>query len=308
MRKFCATIIVLFIPLIYGCNNMASEPRPSQKNSDPMVASVNGEAIGESELHELLVKTHGKVVLEEMILLKKVHQEATRRGIQAGPERIAEELRLLLADMAPERSSITQQALLDLMLVSRRISRGQLNLILERQALLRQMVDQNVQVTAAMLAEEKQRLYGPKVTVRIIVVSTLRQIEQVDRKLRQGADFVDLVRRYSEDRGSVRKDGLLGPFSKVDGAIDKEIRQAAFGLDAIGSRSEIIKHIDRYKQFWWSILQLQEKIPAAETPLDPDEKDLEQTLRQRLLNQRMDELQKAIQQDSKHTIYHPSLH
>ena len=308
MKNTFAIVIVLIIPLIYGCNKVASEPEPSQENSDPMVASVNGEAIGESELHELLVKTHGKVVLEELILLKKVRQEAASRGIQAGPERISEELRLLLADMAPERSSITQQALLDLMLARRRISRDQLDLILERQALLRQMVDQNVPVTAAMLAEEKQRLYGPKVTVRVIVVSTLRQIEQVDRELRQGADFVDLVRRYSEDRGSMRKDGLLGPFSKVDGAIDEEIRQVAFGLDEIGNRSGIIKHIDRQKQYWWSILQLQEKIPAAETPLDPDDKDLEQTLRQRLLNQRMDELQKAIQRDSKHTIYYPSLH
>ena len=100
---------------------------------------------------------------------------------------------------------------------------------------------------------------------------------------------------------------MLGPFSDLDSGFAEDIRQAAFALDEIGDHTGIIKYIDNNKQYWWSILQLHDKIPAAKTSFDQVKKDLDQTLRQRLINQRMGILQESIQSLSNHTVYYPSL-
>jgi len=130
-------------PAIIQSQPIASQVEAVGQEGDHVVARVNGQEITKSTLVALLLKARGKTMLDELILSEIIRQEAAKMGIAPSEDATKAELDRVLQDMAPDKSRRHQLALLDYMLQSRHMSRSEFDMILERQSLLRRMVDTN---------------------------------------------------------------------------------------------------------------------------------------------------------------------
>lgn len=284
---------------------------PSDTEQNAVIARVNGKPIAKSDLLAVLLVGRGKTVLDELILLEAVRQRAAQVGIAAAPHLVDAELDSILREMAPDQSARQQQALLQYMLQSRGLTRPEFDLIIQRQALLRQLVDPNVTITDQMLADEFQRRFGPKVLVRQLLLSSLHRIQQAQQRLQDGQDFAQLVRQMSEDELTLARQGLLGPFSTADEHIPQPVRDAAFKLQKPGQLSLPIRYLDQNNRSWWSLLQLEKLIPpdpsASPAKSDQVRQELSSNLRQRIIRDKMFQLQQTIKDQANVEILDPAL-
>lgn len=86
-----------------------------------------------------------------------------------------------------------------------------------------------------------------------------KQLEDILAKIKKGANFAEMAKKYSQDPGSAKQGGDLGFFSK--GVMDKAFEDASFSLKK-GELSKVVK-----SQFGYHIIQLEE-IKAG----DPEER------------------------------------
>ncbi len=108
---------------------------------------------------------------------------------------------------------------------------------------------------------------------------TRQAAEALLRELRAGADFAELARKNSIDKGSAAKGGELGFFGR--GRMAKEFEEAAFQLQKIGELSGVVE-----TQFGLHILQLQEQRAAGRLmPFEEVKDALENEIRSKLLSQ-----------------------
>lgn len=302
-------VIFLVALLINGCDSVSTQPEekilpvpeatPLPTHTNPVIGRVNGQPVYRDTLLDLLYQSHGQQMLDELMLLEMIRQYARSHGIEQQYDRTQKELQRLLDEMAPKKSKQNQKAILGYMLKSRGISRSQLDLILEKQSLLRELVDPNVTVTEKMIEDEFQSRYGRRVAIRQLTLGNLQNIERVKRRLEAGEDFNRLVTELSEDEDSLANGGLVGPFSKVDERIVEDIRRGAFALQQVGEISEVVSSRDEMGRPWWHLLKLEEIIAAEKTELGPARKPLRQTIHQQIIKQRMGQLQQKIKADAK---------
>jgi len=308
MKHRNITYLCLCLTLL-GCSSGARVTDTTEpiEPADATIARVNDEPIRQSELVSLLLAGYGGEVLDELVLTAIVRQYAARSQVSADKDMIAGELNGVLEDMAPGRNRRDQLALLDYMLQSRCMSRSEFDLLLERNALLRRLVDPNVVITDETLSGEYERRHGRRVEVRVLAVTSLRGIEAAKRRLVCGADFAALVREMSEDQPTLARDGLLGPICDADEDVPQALGKAAMQLQAVGDRSDIIAYRDDNHANWWCIVQLEKVIPADETSFADVREQLALSLQESLLRKRMFELQQQLQEDSAVHILDPAL-
>ncbi len=266
----------------------------AQPAEEMIVARVNGQAIRRGEIVSVLLRGRGKRVLEELIVLEAVRQEAAKKNIQDTDALVEAQLNRILEDMAPGKPRREQLALLDYMLESRGLTRPEFDLIVERQALLRELVNPYVEVTEQMLREEYERQHGRRVEVRQLVVSTIRKIEQVQKQLASGEDFAALVQEASEEEQSLLRGGLLGPISWADENVPEPVRVAALGLQTVGQLSTPFSYRDDTGRQWWCLLQLERVIPADEISFESVRDELAGSIQKRQLRKRMNERERSL--------------
>ena len=106
-----------------------------------------------------------------------------------------------------------------------------------------------------------------------------KKAEELLQSLRAGADFAELARKNSIDKGSAAKGGELGFFAR--GRMAPEFENAAFQLKKVGQLSAVVQ-----TQFGLHILQLQGQRAAGQLLPFAEIKDaLEQEIRSKLSNQ-----------------------
>jgi len=198
MHKIVFLFLFFLSVFLAGCDSSSPQPArltqtTARQNDNPVIARVDGVEITKSEVVEILLAGRGKTVLDDLALLQAVRNHAAQKGLTGSPEIIESEMNLILDDMAPGKSRNDQLDLFQYMLQSRGLTRPEFNLIVERQALLRRLVDPDPAVTEDLLLAEFDRLYGPKVQVRRLAVSSRRQLENVQNQLALGSDFTELV-------------------------------------------------------------------------------------------------------------------
>jgi len=300
MYKTVSLLLFLSVTLV-SCDFSSPQPvrltqTTARQNDNPVIARVDGVEITKSEVVEILLAGRGKTVLDDLALLQAVRNHAAQKGLTGSPEIIESEMNLILDDMAPGKSRNDQLDLFQYMLQSRGLTRPEFNLIVERQALLRRLVDPDPAVTEDLLLAEFDRLYGPKVQVRRLAVSSRRQLENVQNQLALGSDFTELVRQTSEDETTLPQDGLMPPFSARDEQIPAEIRSAAFALDTEGRFSDMVIYTDEQLRQWFVLLRLEKKIPPEEITLESVRTELTRTLRQKIIRRQMLDLQNQIKE------------
>ena len=287
---------------ITGCATTETPRKRLVTRDDPTVAIVNGRAIKQSELLKVLLPVKGRKVLDELVLLEVVRQQAAEKGISAAAVEIQAEFDRILRELAPDKTRREQTALFKYMLEKRNLSQAEFDIIIERQYLLGRLVDPNVTITDKIYADEYERQYGRQIIVRQLVTASFRGILEVQQKLDDGADFARLVKQYSQDQPTLARGGMLGPFSRTDEHIPEPVRQAAFELNTPGGRTKPFRFYDDGNKEWWCLLQFEKDFPAdAATPAEV-RNELTRIIRRRVLNQRMSDLQKKLKQQATVTI------
>lgn len=122
-----------------------------------------------------------------------------------------------------------------------------------------------------------ERFKAPEqVQVRHILISgtdaeSRAKIEKIEQELKGGADFAQLAKERSDDKGSAARGGDLGTFEA--GKMVPEFDQAAFALTKPGERSGIVQ-----SKFGYHILQLEARHPARTRSFDEVRNELIQEI------------------------------
>lgn len=116
-----------------------------------------------------------------------------------------------------------------------------------------------------------------QVQVRHILVAgdgaeSRAKIEKIEQQLKGGADFAQLAKEYSDDKGSGARGGDLGFFEA--GKMVPEFDKAAFALTKPGELSGIVQ-----SKFGYHILQLEGRHPARTRSFDEVRNELIQEIR-----------------------------
>ena len=96
--------------------------------------------------------------------------------------------------------------------------------------------------------------------------------EDIEKQLKNGADFAELAKKYSEDPGSAQNGGLLPPLTR--GRTVPEFEKAAFGTP-VGQTTGVIR-----TSYGFHIIRVEGKQEARMKPLDEVKAQIEPILKQ----------------------------
>jgi foldase protein PrsA len=267
-------------------------PRPVE-----IVALINGSVITRQDMSDMLIQTHGLSLLEQLILLIAARQRAAEMSITVTPADIAAAQQDALRRLATPIGGADDQALdlataerlLDEFLLAKNISRAEWQRRMEQHAWLRKIAAAEVEaleITEAMLREEYTLVYGERVQIRHIQVSSLRAAAQVRSALAAQKDFELVARESSENPITASRGGLMPPFTRNDPSVTPLIREAAFGME-VGQVSPALNEGN-----WYHIIRLERRFPASDVGFDHVDRDaLRQRLTERLIRQRQEALE-----------------
>lgn len=214
----------------------ASPPRPA----GPIAATVNGEPITWQELAPALSELAGAAVLRDVVLDRAVRAACRDRGLRLDEPLIQAEERQLLDSIGrdtaigaetPGSRGADSGVLLESIRRSRGLGEVRYRALLERNAMLRALVRDSVQVTGSEVEQAMLIRYGERFRVRVIVAATEREAVQARRELERiagegGALDVAFARAAALESidGSAARGGLLEPISPADPAYPASLR------------------------------------------------------------------------------------
>ncbi len=273
------------------------------------IATVNNRPIPRRRLVELLLQSHGAAVLEQLIGLETAAMAAAESGVIITGVDVGREYDRALQKLAGPLSSLTpaplvrQEAerLLETVLLERGVAREEFNLIMQRNAYLRKIVEAGTVIADRQLREEFNRLYGRRAQVRHIQLATLGELEHVKARLAAGEDFGKLAHRYSANVASARVGGLLDPFSAEDDSAPPLFREVAFSLDPDEVSSAV-----RVGE-WYHLIKVERVFPAEEHDFESVRLELERSLRERIAEPAMYELFENLFEQANIEIHDPAL-
>lgn len=227
----------------------------SVKDTDVVVATVNGVSITKSQLTALIQEFKsqtGRVQVDSKEKLDLVKSAVRRQLILEQKE---------IADLRKQEK------------VRKQVKEFEDRLVLA--AFVEQHIGQYLTVTDAELQEYyKTNLASfsspPKAKAKHILLRSEKEAKTVLEKLRKGADFSAMAKQYSIDLPNALEGGSMGTIEK--GKILPELEQALFRLDK-GEFSDIVK-----TRFGYHILTVEEIIPVSIVPFDQAKTEIRKTL------------------------------
>lgn len=112
-----------------------------------------------------------------------------------------------------------------------------------------------------------------------------KQMEDILKQARAGADFAELAKKYSEDPGSKDKGG---EYTFPRGQMVKEFEDTAFSLKP-GQISDVIE-----TQFGYHIIKLYEKIPAKKVEFDKVKDEIKNALERQAIQKQLPDFTKKL--------------
>lgn len=176
----------------------------------------------------MLNELAGTEVLQELILDRAVAQAASSAGIEITDADVdAERMRLLesLSD-DPDRA----RRLLASLRERQGLGRVRFDNLLRRNASLRAIVRDRVDVTDADVRRMYDVMYGPKRQSRLLVVPDLQSARAASQRIAAGEPFADVAAEVSID-ASAPRGGLLEPFSRFDLSYPESFRSELWKLE-----------------------------------------------------------------------------
>jgi parvulin-like peptidyl-prolyl isomerase len=199
-----------------------------------------------------------------------------------------EKVRVNLVDDFKKQQGITSEEDLERMLKEQQMTRKDLEEQLVRLAVPQEIIGYEVRRKISVSEREVEEHYArhlkdyetpPTVTFRAIVLfyenatrpEGRSRAEGILRELKGGADFADLVQRYSQAE-SRDAGGLLGPLAAAD--LQPEIGRAAFAIEP----GEVSEPIDTGRAI--HVIRVEEKTPRVVKAIAEVRDDIEKAIRQ----------------------------
>lgn len=296
-----------------GHDNQPTSTQESQKSwgeptanpKTPIIATVDGQPILRDQLVDLLIHSRGVEVLETLIGLAAVKAEALRRGIMTSKQEVDRDYELALRRLHDPLSEINTgpfdrqaaQRQLDAILERRQLSQQEFKLITLRNAILRKLVASTRTFTEEEVQHEYRRQYGKRLVVRHIQRPTVADAARMRDRLLNGEDFAQLASSHSANTASASEGGLLAPFSVLNEAVPRIIRETASGLRP-GEVSDVLR-----VGSWYHLLRLERIIPKSEVPLTSVRAEIERSLRERVDESAMQTLFDKLLRETTMTIH-----
>lgn len=284
------------------------DPDRTQSDVRPP-AVIDGQPVAWDELRAALGEAAGGLVLEEIVLERRLRRELMRAGLELEPDEIEAERQLLAHSLAEagadEDGASTTQRLIDQLRRSRGFGETRFNALLRRNAMMRRLVRDEVQITPALIDQAYALRYGPKYRTRVIITPTEREAAGALTRLQAkepglAERFAEVAADASTDESSLRG-GLIEPFSPADPTYPETMRRAAAGTD-VGQVSDAFALENGY-----GLLLMVERIPASEVRLPDVATELEREARLRQERLLMDRLGNRLLDEAKVTAFDPSL-
>lgn len=247
------------------------------RDDKDVVAMVNGEKITKEQFYEALVENSGKIVLEQLVSLMIVSQEAEKQGIKITDADVEARIEEIIQEDYYGSRDFFEQALLQSGWTEESLKAN-----LRIDMMLTEMVRRKTEITneevAQYFADNRADFNIPhQVKVRHILVDTEETAKEVLQKLEQGGDFAALAKEYSRDPGSAEKGGELGFVGKEE--LVAEFADAAFA-SPIGLIQEPVKTVYGYHII--EVLDIQE-------PREVKLSEVEKEVREALMNKKIQE-------------------
>ncbi|MCS6829157.1 MAG: peptidylprolyl isomerase [Armatimonadota bacterium] len=256
----------------------AAKPAPAAKAAQPasqnVVGRVGGAVITRDEMLKTMEAWYGPQVVEDLITMRLVEQEAKKYGITASKAEIDQRYNEAIEGM---RARVPPGADVYVELAKQGWTRAHMESVLKRALLLEKLVARTVrdsdfiharhiliqpQMPAItpdqnVSAEERQKLFAE---ARAKAEEEAKaKAQKVYEEIKAGKDFAEAAKEYSDDRSNKDKGGDLGAFAR--GMMVPEFEQAAFALKP-GEISEPVK-----TPYGWHIIKVEKlgkDIPAVE--------------------------------------------
>lgn len=278
----------------------ANEPVATFVDARP-AALIDGRAVPWGELRPILSDLAGAEAIREVALNRELAGAATDAGIEITEEDVDAEESRLLRTLSDDASTAIR--LLDELRVRRNLSIARYRTLLYRNAILRALVADQVEITTAAVQQMYDATYGPRRQVRLLTVPDLATAHSVHRRVRSGMFLGDIAVDISTDE-SASRGGLLEPVSRLDPSYPATLRQAIWSLEGPGDVSDPTLLDNGY-----AIVQLVSESPARGAPPLADVQGEMEALvrlnRERLL---MDQRARNLLAGTQVTIFDETLH
>ncbi|MEZ6193940.1 MAG: peptidyl-prolyl cis-trans isomerase [Phycisphaerales bacterium] len=297
--------------LLIGCETApqpaasSSQPAPTglaqqtgQPNTARPVAYINGTTVTDRDLQGPLIEAAGGSVLSEITLDRLIRDQLDQRGLTLTPALIEQEKANMLATLSADPNEAVR--LLNEMRARRGLGEIRFQSMLFRNAGLRLLVQDQVEVAPALVFQAYELQYGKRYRVRILVAETMAKASELLIRAKAGESFSDLAAKNSTDV-SAAQGGLLSPISPADATYPKTLRQSLEGMQ-IGGISDLLAVDDRF-----IIMKLEEILSPDPISFVDARPQLERTVRLETEAQLMQQTARAMLADAKVVVLDPAL-
>jgi parvulin-like peptidyl-prolyl isomerase len=267
------------------------------------VAYLDAKPVTQDEVYRLLAGAHGGEALAEILLDRAVRDRLKQETLELTATEIDAEKTSLLKSLSPNPDEAAQ--LLQEMRAQRGLDAKRFDAMLRRNAGLRLLVRDEVQINAAAVNQAYQLRYGPRYRVRLIVSNKLDVLTKVRSDVLKGSSFTDEAIEHSTD-ASASQGGLLSPISPADPTYPKAIRDALSKLkmNAPASRlSPAIALDSGYALLWLEAIQTPDDPPSIEAVRS----DMETIIRADLERVRMRQLARTLIEQADVVVLDPAI-
>jgi parvulin-like peptidyl-prolyl isomerase len=291
--RFAAPLLLLITLVAAGCGGGSSTKVPANA-----VAVVGKDKITKAEFDAAIARSKRgykqqhrawpkagtsqfqqiqQSALTFLVQLQELEQKAKELGVKVTDKQISDRLAQLTKQLGGEKNlkaqakaqGLTLQDVRDIVVRPNLLSEGIYNKVTEDVKVSDDDVTKYYNKNLKLYRQPESR------DVRHILVSNRALANKLYDRIKAGANFAALAKKYSKDPGSKAQGGKL---TIVKGQTAGPFDQTAFLLDK-GQVSRPVK-----TQYGWHIIQaLSDVKPAHTTPLD---KTLKGSIRQQLLQQR----------------------
>jgi parvulin-like peptidyl-prolyl isomerase len=273
---------------------------PASASPADALAVYSGGTVTLADLRAPLFEAAGGQVLSEWLLQRLIDRRLAERGLAdaVNDAALARERAHMLAtlDTDPDQA----QRILDQIRRRRGLGRQRFDSMLRRNAGLRRLVADQVEVTDVAVEQAYQLRHGPRYEARLITTAGFAQAVQLVRQARQGAPFADLAAEHSTDVSRLQG-GLLGPVSAADPTYPLALRTTLAQLQP-GQVSDPVALDEGF-----AVLRLERTIPADAVQLEAVRDELSRQVRRQVEAVLMQQLARDLLAEAQVLVLDPTL-
>jgi len=244
-----------------------------------------------------------KDIIESIISRETFLHQASKENIKADEKVVAEKLAQVKAGFADQK--VFKNAL-----KAQGLTEDSLKKEIVKAVTIQSLVEKNI-LSAIKITDEELRNYydlnqlefekeamvhASHILARADAKSTPEEkkkarerIEEIKRKLNEGADFAKLASTQSDDKAAASNAGDLGVFSR--GQMVEPFSTAAFSLEP-GEISDVVK-----TQFGYHLIKVSEKVPAKVVPFAEAKDSIRAKLTQKMTSEKIREYIKRLRKE-----------